>query len=104
MDAMIAHPATLVPKYIYEKYGNFDIKFKVAGDLDWFQRTYALGIQFEALDFVVSNMSMEGASNNMSYELARKERWMILCKKYKNVFYRLYRYIVWNLRYIKKNI
>ena len=58
-NRMIPHPATIVPKHIYEKYGYYNIKFKIAGDLDWFHRIYPKSdVQFTVINSPLNNMTI----------------------------------------------
>lgn len=59
----VSHPATLVPKEVYDRHGAFDIYYKIIGDADWFHRVYAAGESFLLVDFVITNMSDGGISN-----------------------------------------
>lgn len=101
-DAMIPHPATVVPKAVYEKYGKFDTRFKVAADQDWFNRVYAKNVPFVTTEYVLSNMSLDGVSNHQRYSVAAREKWLMFNHKYTNLCKRVIRFIIWNLRYIKK--
>ena len=67
---MIPHPSTIVAKNIYNKYGAFDIEFKLAGDMDWFHRVYAKGVTFVPITF------------NIKFSSLLKERHRFYHKKY----------------------
>lgn len=68
-DSMgIPHPSTLVPRNIYEKYGDFDINYKIIGDADWFHRIYSNGVRIEIVEAVLSNMSNVGVSSQYSWK------------------------------------
>ena len=44
------HPATIVPKMIYEKYGYYNEKFAIMADLDWFRRMYEAKVNVLFID------------------------------------------------------
>lgn len=98
---MIPHPATLVPKVVYERFGIFDETFRVAGDIDWFYRVYK-HVRFKAMNLIITNMRNDGISASNNYRRAASERWRIFGRKHEYVLVRIYRFIVWSLRYFKK--
>lgn len=63
-DIGIFHPATFVPKNIYDKLGIFDLQFKLNADVDFILRCYQAGVHFVYVDAVLSNMSDGGATNS----------------------------------------
>lgn len=91
----IPHPATLVPKDVYDKYGGFDIRYKIIGDADWFHRVYKAGVPFAFIDFVVSNMSDGGISNQFNYSKSLKDRIIFLNKHYKNPITKIIHWVKW---------
>lgn len=62
----INHPATFVPKSIYEKIGLFDEEYKLYADADFFVRCYEAGVGIYFVNKVLSNMCDGGASNRVS--------------------------------------
>lgn len=58
----IWHPATFVPRKVYEKIGLFDEQFKIMADSDFIFRCYKSGINFVAVSAILNNMSTGGAS------------------------------------------
>lgn len=60
------HPATFVPRHIYEEQGIFDEKFKLYADADFVIRCYEAGVGVHFIHKVLSNMSDGGASNSNS--------------------------------------
>ena len=57
------HPATFVPRCIYDKMGVFDEEFKLYADADFILRCYEAGIGVHFIHQVLSNMADGGASN-----------------------------------------
>ena len=80
-DWMIPHPSTIVPKSIYDKYGNYDVNFKTAGDIDWFHRIFPL-VTFITIPLVLSNMTVGGVTYTNSFIEEYKEKKLFLTKKY----------------------
>lgn len=60
------HPATFVPKAIYDKIGLFDERFKLYADADFILKCYEQDVGVVFISRVLSNMSDGGASNNRS--------------------------------------
>lgn len=101
-DSMgVIHPATIVPKKIYELYGLYDDRFRIIGDIDWFHRIYEKNVPILFIDDVLTNMSDGGISNLFSYQKSVKDRWLFICKKHKNVVVRVYSLIRWTIYFYK---
>lgn len=100
-DIGINHPATLIPKYIYEKIGYYDDKYKIMGDMDWFRRAYEAHLPFLFLDITITNMTEGGVSTNLNFGQLAKDRWHYSCKFYANFFIRTYVFFKWMLMLLK---
>lgn len=99
----IPHPATLVPKEIYDRHGIFDTYYKIIGDNDWFHRVYAAGEKFEFVDFVITNMSDGGISNQFIYRKSLRDRMHFLKKFYPSPITRFIHWAKWTKSfYIQK--
>lgn len=61
--AGIRHPATFVPKEVYNKIGIFNANMKILADTDLMVWAYYSGIEFYPIRKVLSNMADGGASN-----------------------------------------
>lgn len=57
------HPTFFVKKKVYEKFGMFNIKYKIAADYDFFLRTVNL-VNYFYLPEVITNFSYGGVSSN----------------------------------------
>lgn len=57
------HPATFVPRVIYDRIGLFDERFKLYADADFIIRCYEAGVGVHFIHKVLSNMADGGASN-----------------------------------------
>lgn len=101
-DFMIPHPATLVPKAIYDLYGGFDTRFKICGDKDWFHRVYKKGVPFFVVtDVILSNFVRGGISNSSSYCSQASDHWLLLKNKYDSIIIRVFRFLIWNYYHTK---
>lgn len=58
----VNHPATFVPKSLYEKYGTFDTNLKIMADGDFITRLYYNDVSFVFIPQVLSNQTDGGAS------------------------------------------
>ena len=58
----IRHPATFVPKEVYQKVGLFNDKMKLSADQDFILRCNFQGVEFYHVNKVLSNMSAGGLS------------------------------------------
>lgn len=77
----VRHPATFVPKAIYEKYGTFDESIRIMADTDLIVRFVEQGVPFIFPNKVVTNMSDGGASNHGLMKACKDYR-QILEKRY----------------------
>lgn len=100
----VPHPATLVPQKIYDKYGCFDTKYKIMGDVDWFHRVYEAGEFFAFADFTITNMSDGGISNLFNYKQCLKDRLYYYNKFYKSPIERFLRLCIWTASFYKQKI
>ena len=98
------HPATLVPKSIYDQYGAFDPNFKIIGDADWYHRVYKAGVQFAITDEVITNMSDGGVSNLFIYKKSVRDRLYFLRKHYPNPLERFWRWLKWTKNFYMTKI
>lgn len=102
-NRMIPHPATIVPKHIYEKYGYYNIKFKIAGDLDWFHRIYPKSdVQFTVINSPLNNMTIGGVSTSSNFKKEIRERKIFLKNKYGLGLRYMYNLLIWIVRYLRK--
>ena len=81
MVAGVRHPATFVPKSVYNRIGFFDESIKIAADSDFLLRCLFNGIDIIKIDGYLSNMSDGGYSNRTDiYKVAKNDRRIILKK------------------------
>lgn len=60
----IRHPATFVPRSVYDKIGLFNDKMKLSADQDFILRCYFQGVNFYHVNNVLSNMAAGGLSTD----------------------------------------
>jgi glycosyltransferase involved in cell wall biosynthesis len=97
----VNHPATLVPKDVYDRFGAFDIRFKICADIDWFNRIHGAGVPVLHIDDYIITMTDGGISNNSSYFRYAKDRWLLFSRRYNSLFTRYYYFIRWTIRFIR---
>lgn len=95
----VNHPATLVPKSIYEEFGAFDVRFKISGDIDWFNRIHAAGVYILHIPDVITNMSDGGISNQFRFKKAFQDRKLGFTKKYESKIKVYYYLMKWTIRF-----
>lgn len=101
------HPATIVPKRIYDIVGLYDINYKIIGDIDWFKRAYKANMPIVFANYVVTNFMTGGVSTASGTDKSKKDRKYLLKKFYPNFFSFAYQYLKWLAafyitRYIKR--
>lgn len=60
----IRHPATFVPRKVYDRVGLFNDKMKLSADQDFILRCYFQGVNFYHVNNVLSNMAAGGLSTD----------------------------------------
>ncbi|MGK6353385.1 glycosyltransferase family 2 protein [Parapedobacter sp. DT-150] len=61
-ERVIQHPTCFVPRSLYERYGGFDIRYRLAGDFELLNRLHSRGVGFHGMDRVLTNFRLGGAS------------------------------------------
>ncbi len=92
----INHPATFVPKSVYEKVGNFDESYQLSADYDFIFRAFNNNTPFLFTKKVIVNMRNTGATGQIkNLWISAREDYNIQKKnRIKNAFY----------NYIKKQL
>lgn len=70
--AGIRHPATFVPKNIYNKIGNFDTRIVIMADTDFLLRAYYDHVPILPIEKIVSNMADGGLSNLLTWKVGKR--------------------------------
>lgn len=78
--AATQHPTCFVRREIYSSIGNFDTQFTVAADYDFLLRAKINGVNFFALNKIITNFSKGGMSDRMTDYQRFKQRYEILYK------------------------
>ena len=63
---MIFHQAVFFKKDLFEKYGKYNLTYKLAGDYEYMLRAYKNNVKMDKIDLVVCNYEGEGASETVS--------------------------------------
>jgi glycosyltransferase involved in cell wall biosynthesis len=61
---MLPHASVFVSRGIYEQWGLFDLKFRIASDFDFLCRCYSNQVSFELIDNVLTTVEPRGVSGN----------------------------------------
>ena len=69
---MPPHPTLFLKKSIYEKYGLFDLNFKIAGDYDFILRILKNNINLKYIPEILYKMRVGGASNKSLKNILQK--------------------------------
>ena len=62
---MIEHPTCFVKRSVYEKFGNFDIKYKSSADYDLMLRLKENGLSFFLMENILTNFTTGGMSSTL---------------------------------------
>ena len=101
----IRHPATFVPRSVYEHIGMFNADMKLSADQDFVLRCYFGGIKFIAIEKILSNMSAGGLSTSgerKARQYSCNDRKLMLRNFGKAGFEYYWLYYIWRLRGILK--
>ena len=71
---MPPHPTLFLKKSIYEKYGLFDLNFKIAGDYDFILRILKNNINLKYIPEILYKMRIGGASNKNIKNIIQKSK------------------------------
>jgi glycosyltransferase len=69
---MPPHPALFLKRAVYEKFGEFDLSFKIAADYDFMLRVLKGGIRVRYIPKVLYKMRVGGESNKSLKNIVRK--------------------------------
>lgn len=76
----IPHPTVFIRKEVYEKYGAFEKKYKIAADYELMLRLYVKGVNFIYKNIVFANFRMGGISSQKD-DVVREET-LIIARHY----------------------
>lgn len=103
-DIGINHPATIVPKRVYDQVGSYDEQYKIMGDMDWFRRAYEAGVPFMYTAEVLTNMSEGGVSTKLNFSKLARDRWHYSRKFYSNILTQSWAFCRWMLMHQKGHL
>lgn len=99
----LIHPATVVPKDVYNKCGTFDSNYKLLGDCDWFHTIYSANVPIVFINQVLTNMSNSGLTGQWSFKRFKIEfddRKMYFRRFYPNLIKRYAKFAMWHFVYL----
>lgn len=64
----IKHPATFVPRRIYNSFGLYNAEMKISADTDFILRCYFGGVAIIPMNRILSNMAEGGISTTLSFK------------------------------------
>ena len=100
---MPAHPTLFLKREVYEKYGGFDLSFKIAGDYDFMLRVLSAGIKVKYIPKVLYKMRVGGESNKSLKNIMLKSKEDLRALQKNNVG-GIYSLMIKNLSKIKQFI
>jgi len=71
---MPAHPTFFLKREVYERFGGFDISFRISADYDFMLRVLKSGIKVKYLPNVLYKMRVGGESNKSLKNIVQKSR------------------------------
>lgn len=103
----IRHPATFVPKKVYENVGLFNDKMRLSADQDFILRCHFKEIEFISIDKILSNMAAGGISTSndkKSRQYSCSDRKLMLRNFGKTGVEYFWLYYSWRIRGIVKRL
>lgn len=97
----IRHPATFVPKKVYDRNGSFDERMRLSADQDFILRCHFNGVRMIAIDCCLSNMTEGGLStsgNKKAWQYSQDDRKKLLKKYDKTGMDYIWLYYSWIVR------
>jgi len=82
---MPAHPTLFLKRSVYEKYGKFDLGFKIAADYDFMLRVLSSGIKVKYIPKVLYKMRVGGESNKSIKNIILKSKEDLKALKKNNI-------------------
>ncbi len=103
MGMTVAHPAVFMKREMYEKFGLFEVKYKVAMDYAFIIRLYFNKAKFKKIDKVLVNMRTGGLSDTNWLEGVKEEKSIkdIYFNKWANLYYYIKQILHFNYKKIK---
>ena len=86
-------------RWVFDKIGPFNKKYKICGDYDWFLRSFKNGIKIRFIDEYIAFVNIQGRSFTRRYEVIN-ERIEVVYKNSSPIYFLIY-FIYASLRKIK---
>jgi glycosyltransferase involved in cell wall biosynthesis len=74
IENSLPHPATLIPRYLFQKFGCYDESYRIVSDWKFFMKCYFGRVAFCKLPVVVSYFDTDGLSSNHTQLFEERER------------------------------
>lgn len=84
--ARIFHPATFIRRSLFEKLGNYDEKYRICADFDFFMRAKENGAVFTYIDKPLADFALGGVSTKQRYKTAAEMHQILLSHGYSKLF------------------
>ena len=84
----VCHPATIIPREVYETVGLYDDRYYISADMDFILRCYCANVAVEFLSRPLSNMTRGGISSVFPVKKNLHDIWLRACKFKSNIFSR----------------
>lgn len=78
-----SQPATFAKRSLFDKYGKFDVRYKIAGDYDWLLRMYNNGVDIKYKHITVTNFRQSGISSVQGLKASEEARTVAISALYK---------------------
>lgn len=96
----VCHPATIVPKAIYDKVGMFDERYYISADIDFILRCYQANVNFDFPPIILTNMTDGGVSHQFPIKKNIHDFKLRVNKFCKNPFLRIYYMSIFTVKFL----
>lgn len=73
-EMVVPHPSVFVKKEVYEKYGGFNLEYKIASDYELMLRFYSRHVKFGFIDDIMAYFRVGGLSSKMRATTIKEHR------------------------------
>lgn len=74
MDMSLPHPATLIPRSLFQRYGLYDENLRLVSDWKFFVQCYFKGTPFKPQPILISYFDIHGSSSNLRLLASEREQ------------------------------
>lgn len=86
----VCHPATIIPREVYDAVGMYDDRYYISADMDFVLRCYYANVSVEFLSMPLSNMTRGGISSVFPVKKNLHDIWLRACKFKSNIVSRYF--------------